>query len=122
MEQWYSFEHEAWPVGESIRRAFARHPRLKKNRPLISKVIEVATCRNLRRGRQSFIMTVGFVAARDFAPMLLPFLDDPDVDGHVIDTLLKMKAPGYSLAVAPLAQSKKPWIRRLAKRYIARYG
>ena len=120
--QWYPFEDEVWPIGESVRRAFQRHPKLKKNRPLISRVVEVATRRNLRHGRQSFIMALGFVAARDFAPMLAPFLDDADVDGHVIDTLLKMKAAGYSAAVAPLTRSKKTWVRRLANRYVERYS
>src|SRR5277367_6760605 len=60
--EWYSFEHDAWPIGESIRRAFVLHPQLKKRTHLVSRVVDVATCRNLRRGRQSFIMAIGFVA------------------------------------------------------------
>jgi len=120
--EWYSFEHDAWPLGESIRRAFLRYPRLKKRTSLISKIVDVATCRNLRHGRQSFIMALGFVAASQFAPKLVPFLDDSDVDGQVVYTLLKMRSPGYADAVAPLTQSNKAWIRRLAKRYMERYG
>jgi len=119
--EWYPFEHEAWAIGESIRRAFVKQPKLRKRTPLISKVAEVATCLNLRRGRQSFVMAIGFVAACPFATALVPFLRDSDIDGHVVDTLLKMKASGFAPVVAPLLQSEKSWIRRLARRYVDRY-
>ena len=119
--EWYSFGRDAWPIGESIRRAFVQHPNLKKKTGLVSKVAEVATCRNLRRGRQSIIMAIGFVAARDYASELVPFLADSDVDGQVVHTLLKMRAAGYSRSVAPLLQSEKAWIRRLARTYVERY-
>jgi hypothetical protein len=119
--EWYPFEHEAWAIGESIRRALVKHPKLKKRTALVSKVAEVATCRNLRHGRQSFVMAIGFVDACPFAATLVPFLRDADVEGHVIDTLLKMKAGGFSHAVSPLLQSEKSWIRRKARKYVDRY-
>ena len=119
--EWYPFEREAWAIGESVRRAFAQHPRLKKNASLISKVAEVATCRNLRRGRQSFIMAMGFVSACPFAASLLASLNDPDVDGQVVHTLLKMRANGCARSMGHLLHSDKVWIRRLAKKYIERY-
>ena len=119
--EWYLFEHETWAIGESIRRAFVQHPHWKKKTFLTSKVVEVATSRNLRRGRQSFIMALGFTSACPHAPSLVAFLSDPDVNGQVIDTLLKMRAGGFAHAVAPLVQSDKTWISRLAKKYIERY-
>ena len=120
--EWYSFEHAAWPIGESIRRAFVEKPRLKKNYAVLAKVAEVATHRNLRRGRQSFIMALGFVAAREFADTVAPFLGDPDVEGQVLDTLIKMKAPGYTQQAVSLLHSDKAWIRHLAKKYVDRYS
>ena len=30
--EWYPFERQAWPIGESIRQAFAKNPKLKKTR------------------------------------------------------------------------------------------
>jgi len=119
--EWYPFERNAWAIGESIRRAFVQYPRLKKKTVLTSKIAEVATCRNLRRGRQSFVMAMGFVAARSYAAELVPFLGDTDVDGQVVYTLLKMRAGGHALAVGALLRSEKTWIRRLAKKYAERY-
>ena len=119
--EWYSFELEAWPIGESIRRALVENARLKTKEVVLAKVMEVAMCRNLRRGRQSFIMALSFVGARRFADALVPLLIDPDVDGHVLAALLKMKAPGFAPEVTPLLNSDKTWIRRLAKKYVDRY-
>lgn len=119
---WYDFEHESWRIGESVRRAFAENPILKKNDALLKKVLAVAACRNLRRGRQSFIMALGFVAAKQHARALSAFLGDPDVAGQVIYTLIKMKAPGFARNVEPLLGSEKTWIRNLAKKYLSRYG
>ena len=120
--EWYPFETQAWPIGESIRQTFVRNPRLKKNEKVLAKVAEVATCRNLRRGRQSFIMALGFVSADHYAERLSVFLGDPDVDGQVLDALIKMKASGYTREASSLLHSDKAWIRRLAKKYLDRYS
>jgi hypothetical protein len=119
---WYPFERQAWPIGESVRQAFSRNPKLRKREVLLSKVAEVATCRNLRRGRQSFIMALGFVSARHYAEPLAAFLDDPDVNGHVLHTLFKMGASGFTREANLLLHSDKKWKRRWAKKYLDRYS
>jgi hypothetical protein len=119
--EWYGFELAAWPIGERIRQALSKNPRFKKNIGVVTKILEVAICRNLRRGRQSFVTTLGFVAAKGHAQDLVPFLNDEDVDGQVVGTLLKMRAAGYGREVRPLLDSKQAWIKRLAKNYISRY-
>jgi hypothetical protein len=56
---------------------------------------EVATYRNLRRGRQSFIIALGFIAARRYARYAEPlaaFLHEHDGGGQVLDTLIKMNS------------------------------
>jgi hypothetical protein len=67
-------------------------------------------------------MALGFVSARDYAERLAVFLGDPDVDGQVLDTLIKMKASNYTREVNLLLHSDKTWIRRLAKKYLDRYS
>ena len=118
--EWYSFEREAWPIGESIRRTFVKNRKLRRPE-IFRRVIQVLECRDLRRGRQSFVTALEFSEAREFASSLVPLLDDPDVAGQVVQTLLKMKAAGYGPFVKPLIHSNAAWIRRLAKRYVERY-
>ena len=120
-EDWHPFEHEAWAIGEQVRQAFSENRAFKKNVAMLRKVLDVATCRNLRRGRQSFIMALGFVSAGGFAQDLVPHLSDPDVDGQVLWTLVKMRASGFGREVAPLLGSNKAWIKRLARKYQERY-
>jgi hypothetical protein len=121
LRQWHAFERDTWPIGEAIRRAFVQFPKLKKRTALIGKVVEVATHRNLRRGRQSFLMAMGFVYASQYAATLVPFLRDSDVDGQIVHTLLKMRASGYARVVATLLGSKEAWKLLLARKYIERY-
>ena len=118
--EWYQFENQAWPMGETIRQAFVRFPKLRKP-AVFNTVAEVACCRTLRRGRQSFVMAMGYSAARDCAPSLIPLLCDPDVAGHTVDTLLKMRAAGFAREVRPLLNADRTWIRKLAGRYLDRY-
>jgi tetratricopeptide (TPR) repeat protein len=118
---WYRFEHEAWPIGESVRQSFQKTPSLKRSGRAMEAVMSVVEQVNLRRGRQSFVMALGFTAAARFAPRVARFVSDPDIDGQVVGTLLKMKVSGFADAVRPLLEDKHAWIRSLAEKYVARY-
>ena len=119
---WYRFELQCWPMGEEVRRTFQKWPRLKRDPAATASVMEVVECANLRRGRQSFVMAIGFTAAAHLAPRAARFLNDPDIGGHVVDTLLKMRAPGFEEGIKPLLTAPHTWIRNLAKKYVARYS
>jgi hypothetical protein len=118
---WYPFEHQAWEIGERIRQSLQRRPRFKRDALVREAIMKVVACRHLRRGRQSFVMALGFAAAHPDAAQLALFLADPDIHGQVVDTLLRMRAGQFVSLVAPLRASKYSWIRRLAKRYCDRY-
>ena len=118
---WYEFEREAWAIGETIRHSLKTNPKLKKDPSVIRAILEVVQDRHLRRGRQSFVMLLGFTGASTHAPLLVSLISDPDIDGHVIDTLLKMRAAGYAPQVAKFITHTQAWVRRLAKRYVERY-
>lgn len=118
---WHQFENKAWGIGEQIRQSLLAQPKLKKNPEVIRAILEVIQLRNLRRGRESFVMLLGFTGAAMHAPLVATFANDPDIAGHVVDTLLKMRAPGFSKEIFALTSHKRAWIRRLAHRYIDRY-
>ncbi len=119
---WYAFEHSAWPIGESIRQSLSSNPKLKKDPIVLRAILDVVCFPNLRRGRQSFVMALGFSAAVNHAATLAPFMSDPDIGGQVIHTLLKMRAPGFGGQATSLLSHKQAWVRRLAQRYIDRFG
>lgn len=119
--EWYPFEDTCWALGENIRQKLLRSPRLRGNPQLIGAILDVIEQRNLRRGRQSFVMLLGSVKAAYAAPRLALWATDSDIDGHVVDSLLKMRVAGYSQVVEPHLSSEFSWIRRKAETYLRRY-
>jgi hypothetical protein len=119
---WHKFENSAWAIGETIRQSLKARPNLKRDPAVLHAIIEVIKNRNLRRGRESFVMLLGFTGAAKHAATVAGFAGDPDVCGHVVDTLLKMRVPGYIAQVSELTSHKRAWIRRLAKKYVERYA
>jgi hypothetical protein len=119
---WYDFEEQTWPIGEAIRRSLKTMPLLRRDSSMTTAILSVVRCVNLRRGRQSFVMALGYKTAANHSPVIAAYLQDPDICGQAVDTLLKMQAPGHVTQVDVLLSHNQPWIRRLAKRYVERYG
>ena len=119
---WYPFELRAWELGEGIRQGLVRSPRLKTRAVVQEALLAVVERRSLRRGRQPFVLNLGHFAASAMAHRLAPFLADADIDGQVIDALLRMRAGGFAAQVAPLSTSNRAWVRRLARRYLDRFA
>jgi hypothetical protein len=70
------------------------------------------------RGRQSWILLFAYKTCAGWALDLASLLPDPDIDGHVVSALHKMKAPGFSDRVLPFRDSEITWIRKEATRYL----
>jgi hypothetical protein len=118
---WYRFEHEIWRIGEQIRQLLNRNPRLRGDRKLLNAFLRIALDRRAKRGRQSFILLFAYKPCASFAGALIGETDDPGVCGHVIEAMLKMRAPGYVDRIAPFCDHRHAWIRNKAKQYCARY-
>lgn len=116
--KWHDFEFTVWELGEKIRQALTECTSLRKDVDLQRAFLELAVDRRADRGRQAFIMLLGFKSCADHAPRLVGELDDLDVAGHVVSTLYKMKASGFTAQVRPFANDKRAWIRKEAKRYL----
>jgi len=76
--EWYSFEWKVWEIGENIRHQLQGNPKLKANTDLLDRIISVVQCRNLRRGRQSFVLLLGFKGASGYADKIVGLLSDPE--------------------------------------------
>ena len=119
---WYPFEYRAWELGESVRQTLARHRKLRADPKVQSLLLRVILERNLRRGRQSFVFGLACKSAQPQARHIAPFLKDPDIQGQVLDALIKMRARGFDEKVKPLLDSPYKWIRSLARKYIHTLG
>ena len=117
---WHPIEYEIWTEGEALRPYLKSSLQLYSDPSLIDAVLKIIQCRAFRRGRLSFVMLLETPRARHFAGRLAPFLSDPDIAGHVLTALLRMRALEYSDLVRPLTNSQFAWVRRRANSYLAR--
>ncbi len=116
---WHDFESPIWALGEEIRQLFLRKPALRTACDLQIQILGIATDRRAHRGRQSFVMLLGYKSCANHAARLFQEIDDPCIDGHIISTLYKMKAHGFASQIQPFVTNRMTWIRKEAIRYIA---
>jgi hypothetical protein len=118
---WYRFENYIWMRGEDIRQLLIENKTLRRDIELQKAFLSIACNQKAKRGRQSFIMLLGNTGCLQFAPNIASQLSDPDVVGHAIDTLTKMRCPDYVEAIKPFTNDKTTWIRNKAKHYVEQY-
>lgn len=116
--QWHRFEHSLWTIGEQIRHILNSQPKLRSDRALYAEFLAIIQTRHAMRGRQSFVLLFAFRPCVAWASNLASLLPDSDIDGHAISALYKMRASGFSAAVAPFLSSRATWIRKEARRYM----
>ena len=119
---WHDFEYAIWKIGEEIRLLLFNAMNLRKDQEIQSEFVRLATNRNAKRGRQTFIMLLGYKFCSHHAKEIASQIDDQFVEGHVIMTLRKMQVKGYSTQVRPFLNSQVTWIRNEAKKYLSRFG
>ncbi|HTX20796.1 MAG TPA: hypothetical protein VMD27_02890 [Candidatus Aquilonibacter sp.] len=117
--QWHQFEHALWSIGEQIRHAINRQPRLRSDHALYAEFLSVVQNRHGMRGRQSFVLLFAYRPCLAWARDLASLIPDSDIDGHIISALYKMRASGFSRVVAPFMSSDATWIRKEARRYLS---
>ena len=120
--EWHNFEHEIWQVGEKVRQLMTKNASLRTDSTLQSSIAGICSNRNAKRGRQSFLMLLGYKCCQSHARTVASQLNDPCVEGHVIDTLIKMKAPGFVNEIQSFVSHRTPWVRKKAKTYCQRYA
>lgn len=116
--KWYSFEHQIWKNGEEIRQKLLIDKKLKKDEEIFDKLLTIATNRNAKRGRQSFILLFGSVKYAKYSSDLIKHINDGFVNGQVIDTIYKMRVYNYVEEIKPFCNSQITWIKNIAKKYI----
>ena len=120
VHEWHDFELKIWDMGEKIRQLiFSSKATFDQGQ--IRRIVDICLDKRAKRGRQSFVMLLGKAKYCEYAHALIPLLEDEDVNGHVIDTLYKMRANGYVSLITPFLKHKRTWIRNTAKKYVQKF-
>ena len=120
--EFHPFEHSIWQNGEEIRQLLLQKTSLRNDEELQKLFLRISVNPNAKRGRQSFIMLLGYKSCRQHASRIASQITDQYVSGHVIGTLLKMQAAEFATEVSAYLDADKAWIRNKAKMYCKRYG
>lgn len=74
------------------------------------------------RARQMVVLWLGATKKHksEAVDILIDLLDDPDVNGHATEALAKLKAPHSRDALAAMTDDDRAWVRKTAKRAVAR--
>lgn len=115
---WHDYEHKLWRLGEEVRQLLGKQPNLRKDESLCSSIFGIVANRAGMRGRQSWVSLFGCKPCSNWALKITGLLPDPDIDGHVISTLNKMKAPRFTEKILPYRDSRTAWVRKEASRYL----
>lgn len=119
---WCAFEHEIWRLGEEIRLCLKKQNHFKLQESQVNRIVHIATNPNAKRGRQSFLMLLGYRRYQCFSEKIVLQINDKSVAGHVIGTLYKMQTSNYSDVIFPFIADEMTWIRNKAKKYIEKYN
>ncbi|MEO1333115.1 MAG: HEAT repeat domain-containing protein [Myxococcota bacterium] len=87
----------------------------------LSDLVRIATTEHYGKAREMVVVALGKVKADAAAVQaLLQLLDDDEVAGHAVMALGLLKAPVCRARVAEFLEHPKPWVRKEAKRALAK--
>jgi len=118
--EWHNYEYNIWNIGEKIRQIININKKLRKD--IYRSLLEIALHKNAKRGRQSFIMLFGYVQFSEYAEPLIQQIDDDFVQLHILDTIYKMRAEGFSNIISNYINSKNTGVRNTAKKYLLKFA
>jgi len=81
---------------------------------------ELARDRRYGRARQMVVLGLGRSKRPEAVEVLLGLVDDPDVDGHAIKALGKLKSPAARAALEAKLTDSRAWVRGEARKALAK--
>lgn len=85
-------------------------------------LVDLARDRKYGRARQMVVLSLGKSKRPEAVPVLLGLVDDPDVGGHAITALGRLKAPAARDALERKLDDQRAWVRREARKALAKLG
>lgn len=116
---WHDYELKIWKLGEDLRILFKKDKKLKNSILIQQNIEKIALNKKYGKGRESFVLLIGEIKAISCIQTLVELLTDPEVRGHAIISLTKLRAKGMENEINQIFLSSKGWIKNAAKKYVA---
>lgn len=82
----------------------------------------IARDKSFQNARQMVVLGFGKSKRPEAVSVLLDLLDDPQIDGHAVKALGKLKAPEAKTALEGKVQDRRAWVRTAAKAALRKLG
>ena len=84
--------------------------------------MDLARERSYGRGREMLVLGLARSKRREAGEVLIDLLDDPDVNGHAVKALRKLKDPRAREGLERMLDDDRSWVRKEAQRTLAVLG
>ena len=118
---WMGYELRIWRLGESLR-LFCKKRGWRGNGPILEAATSLIARPEYGKGRQSVALLVGEMGGVDYSAALGRAIDDPEICGHAIKALTKLRVAGFASQVAAVQAREAGWVRRAARKYLEVVG
>jgi hypothetical protein len=116
---WAAFELEIWTLGETLRLFLKRKKQWRGPGALMDAVARILRRKDFGKGRQTFALLLGDFGGITYSTELGAAIGDPEIAGHSIKALTKLRVPGHEPAVQAVIQRETGWVRSAARKYLA---
>ncbi len=101
-----------WAVGNALE--------IVADDSVFDELVAVAQDRTYGRAREMVVLGLGRMKNPRAVEVLIELLDDVDVAGHAVMALGRLRAPQARPALEPFLDHPRPWVRKEAKKALAR--
>jgi len=116
---WYGYEMRIWELSEAIREYLKKKRTLRGQCGVLDAIADVVKESRFGKGRQNCVLILAQYGGPLYASTIAWALDDPEIMGHAVKALAKLREPGYSERIEGILEhSRVGWIRTAARNYL----
>lgn len=78
--------------------------------------VKILNNEKLGTSRQPIVELLSYFKKRNISEILLAHITDNDINGHILDVLIKIKSPNLSNIAENFLEDERDWVRKLAQK------
>jgi HEAT repeat protein len=108
------------PTGTGLRWTIGNALEVLADDSSFDELAELARDRRYGKARQMVVLGLGRSKRPEAAEVLIGLAGDPEVDGHAVKALGRLRAPAARAVLETKCSDERAWVRREAKKALAR--
>jgi len=122
IEEFRQLDMSVDPTGTGLRWTIGNALDVLADDSCFDELVELVRNRHFGKARQMVVLGLGKSKKPGVAEVLLGLVDDPDVDGHAVKALGKLKVPAARSALERKLDDSRAWVRGEARKALAKLG